>query len=310
MITPRTAIGIDLGGTEVKGIALTYPDGKILAQEQRPTQDGAFEGKIPVFAKHVADLVARFEDGVGEAITCIGLSAPGLATPEGDAIGFIPQRMVGLENLHWQSLLKRSHPIRVLNDAHAALLGEIWLGAAKDLRDVVMYTLGTGVGGAIVSGGHLLQGHYRRAGHLGHMTVHFKGDPDTCNTPGSIEDAIGEMTLVQRSRGRFTTTAALVENYAKGDPMARTLWLESLRALAASIVSTANAVDPEVFLLGGGIASAGPHLFEPLKEFVRAFEWRPANAHIVLRPAGLGPLAGAYGAAYHAATLSSSQNHD
>ncbi|MDB4632473.1 ROK family protein [bacterium] len=295
-------IGIDLGGTEVKSVAVSYPDGNTIAQETLPTCDGEFlaDGK-PVFARQVAELIRSHENTIGHSAACVGLSAPGLATPEGDAIAFMPGRMAGLEKLHWQETLGRIEALPVLNDAHAALMGEIWLGAARGLQDVIMYTLGTGVGGAIVSGGNLLKGRFGRAGHLGHTSVDYRGEPDLCRTPGSIEDAIGELTLPKRSENRFTSTEALVDSYTQGDPEATEIWLDSLRALAAAIVSMSNAVDPEVVVLGGGITEAGDALFTPLTKFVKATEWLPADACITLRKAELGTWAGAYGAAYQAA---------
>ncbi len=298
----RSVIGIDLGGTEIKSVAVRYPDGVTERRETLPTYDGEFDGDRPVFLRQVSTLIAIHEAHLGEsAVACLGLSAPGLAMRSGESIGFMPGRMAGLEGLHWREALGRQQAVPVLNDAHAALMGEIWLGAARGLEDVVMLTLGTGVGGAIVSGGRLLTGRFGRAGHLGHTTVDYEGVPDLCNTPGSIEDAIGELTLTKRSNGRFTSTEALVAAYAEGDELASKVWLQSLRALAATIVSLANAVDPEVVVLGGGITAAGEHLFKPLGQLVAEREWRPADAQIELRQAELGTWAGAYGAAYHAA---------
>ena len=304
-MTEATIIGIDLGGTEVKSVSVSYPSGETIHRETLPTRDGEFHHGKPLFALQVKELIHIHEAKLRNTVTHIGLSAPGLATKAGDAIAFMPGRMEGLENLLWQEALDRMHPVPVINDAHAALMGEIWLGAAQGLQDVVMFTLGTGVGGAIFSGGRLLSGHYGRAGHLGHTTVDFLGDPDLCNTPGSIEDAIGELTLNQRSHHIFTSTKDLVAAYAQGDAHATDVWLRSLKALAASIVSLANAVDPAVVVLGGGITAANEHLFTPLREFVTEREWRPANACIDIRKAQLGTWAGAYGAAYHTARASS-----
>lgn len=299
----KAIIGIDLGGTEIKSVAVTYPGGDTLERETLPTCDGEFadERGTPKFQRQMAALVRAHEEKLGSPVAMIGISAPGLVTPAGDAIGFMPGRMVGLEGLVWKEGLERAHPVPVLNDAQAALMGEIWLGAACGLEDVVMLTLGTGVGGAIVSGGRLLTGRFRRAGHLGHMTVDYRGEPDLCHTPGSIEDAIGEVTLAKRSGGSFTSTSELVAAYARGDALATRVWMDSLRALAAAVVSIANAVDPEVVVLGGGITAAGEHLFGPLGPLVEAREWRPGDACLEIRRAELGTWAGAYGAAFHAA---------
>lgn len=300
---PEFIIGVDLGGTEIKSVAVDPGTGETLRRATLPTRDGDVvkECGRPIFVQNVSEMVAEHEASLGGEARAIGLSAPGLPTPVGDAIGFMPGRMFGLEGTVWRSVLGREERVPVINDAQAALLGEIWLGAATGLDDVVMFTLGTGVGGAIFSGGQLLKGRYGRAGHLGHMSVDFRGAPDLCNTPGSIEDAIGEVTLKERSEGAFTSTESLVAAYEEGDDLAAKVWVESLEALAAAIVSIANAVDPEVVVLGGGITSAGEkNLFAPLRTLVEKREWRPADAHIELRQAQLGTWAGAYGAAFHA----------
>ncbi|NIP92572.1 MAG: ROK family protein, partial [Akkermansiaceae bacterium] len=94
-----------------------------------------------------------------------------------------------LEGLEWPEALGRR--AAVLNDAHAALMGEIWQGAAAGVRDVILLTLGTGVGGAIVTDGRLLRGHTGKGGHLGHVSLDFLGKPDICGIPGALEDMIG-----------------------------------------------------------------------------------------------------------------------
>ena len=295
-----TVLGIDLGGTGIKSASLRFPDGKCLNRRTASTRDGETADGAPAFVSEVRALIAWHEQTLGHSLRHIGLSAPGLANREGSAIAFMPGRLPGLENLVWREALEHAHPVPVLNDGHAALLGEIWLGAAKGLDDVAMLTLGTGVGGAIVCDGKLLRGRFGRAGHLGHTTINFEGPPDICGTPGSIEDAIGESTVRKRTHGCYESTRAMVEAYAAGDPAATEPWLTSLRALAATIVSIINAVDPEAIVIGGGITAADEHLFKPLQELVDAREWRPANARTTLCPARLGIWAGAYGAAYNA----------
>ena len=294
------ALGIDLGGTEIKAASMRLPDGACLGAETAPTRDGEVEGGEPAFLGQVRRLAARHEGALGKAARHIGLSAPGLANKPGSAIAFMPGRLRGLEGLVWKSALDRRHIVPVLNDAHAALMGESWLGAARGLDDVVMLTLGTGVGGAIISGGRLLRGHIGRAGQLGHLTIDFKGEPDICGTPGSVEGAIGEATVQRRSGGKFSNSEALAAAAAVGDPQAAAVWLESVRALAAAVVSIVNAVDPEAIVIGGGIARAGDQLMRPLQGFMDEMEWRPDGAQVRLCFAELGIWAGAFGAAYHA----------
>lgn len=286
-------IGIDLGGTEIKAAAFSLPTGELLAKTSTPTRDGELADGEPAFVAGVRNSVAELEAGVGGAAQQIGISAPGLA--DRGCIRFMPGRLDGLEGLDWAKAIGRER-LPVVNDAHAALLGEIWQGAAKGMSDVAMLTLGTGVGGAVVSGGQLLRGHLGRAGHLGHMTVDFEGAPDICGTPGSLEDAIGNATLGARGGSAFANTHELVAAYAAGDDDAAEVWQRSLRALSAAVVSIINIVDPQAVIIGGGIAEAGEQLFGPLEQMVREREWQPAGARVELLPAKLGHWAGAYGA--------------
>ena len=289
----RTIIGIDLGGSAVKAVAVRE-DGRLLGEANEPFVDRDME-----WARAVAAVIAGFEREHGTA-SGVGVSAPGLAARSGRAIAHLPGRLEGLEGLDWTTYLKRSCEVPVLNDAHAALLGEAWLGAAHGLSDVAMLTLGTGVGGAAIVDGRLLKGNLGRAGHLGHMTVDFHGALDDVGTPGSIELEMGNKTVHARSGGRFRATRDLVAAHLDGDAEATRLWLRSIRALGACIASIANVLDPEAVIVGGGIAKAGDALFGPLARHLDEFEWRPAGARLRLVPPQLGDVAGAYGSAWNA----------
>lgn len=296
MINP--AIGIDLGGTNVKAALVDRAAGQTLQTRTAPTHDGQSSGGIPRFAITVRDIVAELESAAGQSPLPVGLSAPGLANPNGRCIDWMPGRMHGLEKFDWPGFLCRD--VCVLNDAQAALLGELWLGAAKGCRDAFMITLGTGVGGAAVCGGHLLKGAIGRAGHLGHVTVDAMAPCDVFNTPGSLEAAIGNQTIAVRGEGRYADTHALVAAVRAGDPHAEKVWSTSLRQLAAALVSLINVLDPEVVIIGGGIAAgAGETLFQPLQRLLDSFEWRPGGHRAALRPAVLGDNAGALGAIHH-----------
>lgn len=296
----QCGIGIDIGGTEIKAAAFDLSRGKILAKMTVPTADGEFRGRVPAFVESVSNLVDDLTSDLNLDISVIGVSAPGLVQKNGRAIGYMPGRLDGLEGLDWTTALNRKDQVQVINDAHAALQGEVWQGSARCINDVIMLTLGTGVGGAILSGGRLLTGSIGRAGHFGHVSVDFEGAPDICSTPGSIEDAIGNATLVERCEGKFANTHELVAAYAAGDKYAQEVWFRSLRALAATIVSLVNVLDPERIVIGGGIAKAGKDLFEPLDKFVREREWQPDDRCVKIVPAELGYWAGTYGAVYNA----------
>lgn len=293
----KQAIGIDLGGTNIKAALIDCATGVAIATLSKPTRDGEFSGDVPRFAITVREIVQELESEAGTQKLDIGLSAPGLADPDGRCIRLMPGRMHGLEQLDWSSFLDRR--VNVLNDAHSALLGEVWIGAARGCSDAFMLTLGTGVGGAVYAGGRLLKGLIGRAGHLGHITVDANAPCDDFNTPGSLEDAIGNQTIALRGRNRYATTLDLISKVADGDADASTIWLDSIRKLAAGVASLINVLDPEVVVIGGGIASgAGPHLFEPLGRFLDEFEWRPAGHRARIVPAMAGDMAGCFGAVH------------
>ena len=288
----RYAIGVDLGGTNFKAVAVSE-DGEVLDR----AEGGSRAADDTVDAGRVRDRVRELERRRGERASWIGIGAPGLAAADGRSIAWMPGRLAGLQGLVWADVLDTPAPVLVMNDAHAALLGEAWKGAARGLRDVVLLTLGTGVGGAILSGGRILRGHIGRAGHWGHITLDPEGRPDITGMPGSLEDAVGNCSIAERSRGRFHDTRALVEAHRAGDREATEIWMRSVRALGCGIASIVNAVDPEAVILGGGIALAGPDLFEPLERVLGEAEWRPGGRRVSVLAAALGEMAGALGAA-------------
>lgn len=294
-LTPsRLAIGIDLGGTNIKAALIDRDSAERITSLSRLTRDGEFEDGVPVFAHSIRDIVRELEAAAGAGTLPVGLSAPGIAHPKGRYINWMPGRMHGLEKFDWPAFLDRD--AQVINDAQAALLGEVWTGSARGCQDVFMITLGTGVGGAVLSGGRLLRGFTGRGGHLGHISIDAHAPKDIFNTPGSLESFLGNKTLHDRCGGRYENTHVLVAAAAAGDTQARSLWLESVRCLAVGITSLINVLDPELVVLGGGIASgAGDELMRPLQALMEELEWRPGGHRVRLALATAGEWAGTCG---------------
>jgi len=284
-------IGIDLGGTNIKVVAAS-DTGEVLERSTCETETDSPKSWVETIRHRIHEI----EETRSESADWIGLAAPGLASRDSLSIVSMPGKLRGLEGLNWTDALQMSQPIPVLNDAHAALLGEYWIGAAAGYREVVLLTLGTGVGGAILAEGRLYKGHLGRAGHLGHISLHADRPPDIVGTPGSLEQTIGNGTLPERSAGRFTSTRELVAAHLNGNEEASEIWLRSVKNLAAGITSIINALDPEVIIIGGGIAQAGAALFDPLAEFMTKIEWRPQGHSVTILPAALGNVAGTLGA--------------
>lgn len=287
----RAVIGIDLGGTQIKGRAFSG-DGTILASHRMDLgrSDRALSGLRRCLDRLVEDSGVN-PDG-------LGIAAPGMAAKTETHIAWLPSSKVAVEGILWKEELGFPGPVRVLNDAHAALMGERWQGAARGLENVVMITLGTGLGGAIFSEGRLLRGHLGRAGHVGHFTLNPQGPPGLLGMPGCVEDAIGNQTLHQRSNGRFRQTADLIEQVLAGDIDAERIWNKSVEGLGFGLAGLINVLDPEAIVIGGGIAAAGPLLFERLQQVLDRIEWRPTGEKVTLIPAALGEWSGAAGAAF------------
>jgi glucokinase len=291
-------IGLDVGGTNTKLVAVD-PSGVVLRRSHTPTDASSIDA-LAYALRHAVDESQR---ALGPA-AAIGVAAPGLVRQDAHTVHWMQGRMAVVQGLDWQRVLEWPRPVPLLNDARAALIGETWIGSAHGLRNVMLLTLGTGVGGAAMIDGHVLDGHLGRAGHLGHLTVDAAGRPDIVNTPGSLEDAIGDCTVAERSGGRFTTTAALVAAVQAGDEAARAVWLLSVQRLAAAIASLINVLDPQCVLLGGGIAThAWDTLIAPLQQWLDTYEWRPDGTPTPIVAAALGDEAGAIGAARHAFNL-------
>ena len=293
-------VGVDIGGTQIKMGAFSS-QGALIGQSTRETEDRPTTG-VPAFAAIVREMLR--EANAASKIR-VGIAAPGIASRDGRSIAYQPGKMHGIEGFDWSNYLGREVP--VLNDAHAALLGEVWQGAAKGANDAVLLTLGTGVGGAILSHGRLMKGSFGRAGHLGHVSVNESTERSIFGTPGSLEAAIGNYTVSMRSNGRFSSTRELVRAHCAGDAEATIIWEKSLRTLARAIASFINILDPEIVILAGGITKAGPALFEPLTSYLDEFEWRPGARRVAIVPAILGEWAGTYGAAWNAGLLASAE---
>ena len=290
-------IGIDLGGTRIKGVAIDR-EGNILHQTYTPTNDGEGETWKAAVAKTVDELKQKLNNNN----IPIGISAPGIPNKENTTIIYMPGRLQGLENFLWKDFLKS--PAYVLNDAIAALVTESKIGAAKGAINAIMITLGTGVGGALLINGQPFQGSSNKAGHIGHTVIDSDGEPDVTNMPGSLEDCIGNCTIEKRTNGKFTSTHDLLTAYRNGDEFAKQVWLTSVKKLAMGLASASNLISPDTIIVGGGIAEANDDLFIPLKKLFDEFDWRTSDIKASIVKATQGDLAGAIGAAFFAMSKS------
>jgi len=285
------AIGIDLGGTNIKGV-LMKNDGHVIETYQLKTSED-LNGE---WKKNVLDVLQYLKSKSPVEITKVGLSAPGLANEDNSNIAHLPDRLPGLEGFIWADYFKT--PTLIINDAHSALMAEHQFGVLKTYQNALLITLGTGVGGGVLIDGKLHQGLSQMAGHLGHMGINIHEDQASIfGMPGSLEYAMGNYSVPKRSHGKFKNTFDLVAAYERGEPWATLVWLESVRKLSLGIVSLINILSPEAIAISGGISMAGDSLMRPLKEYIDIFEFRPKNKTTQICMARYGEMSGAIGAA-------------
>jgi glucokinase len=308
-VSQPVAIGIDVGGTKLVAATIAA-DGTVLDRQRRETP-----ARDETLLLRTLDRAIR-ELGGGEQQLPVGVGIAGLVTPDGD-VRYGPN--IGIRDLELASRLEQTAgvPVTVLNDASAAAFGEQRVGAGRGHRDVVMFTLGTGVGGGVVVDGQVLLGHGGFAGELGHVIVAEGGRACPCGNRGCVEAyASGtSIGLIARERlvdlsvdtllrdeveltGRGVTQAALA-----GDAFATSVLVEAGHWLGVAAGTLVNVLDPEVILLGGGAAVQTSRWIVPAAEAALADHligspWRVPPAFEL---AALGDDAGMVGAALLAA---------
>jgi glucokinase len=293
-------LGIDLGGTDIKFVILD-DENTIIEQNSLSTQDS--ETTPQLWKQKIIEVIDTKTNEwctSPDHILRYGISAPGLADKTNRYIAQMPGRLNGLENYNWAAELDKD--IFIINDAHSACIAEYEsFYKNDDVKNMLLLTLGTGVGGGAILDGKLFQGTIQRAGHFGHVTVDHMGSPIATNMVGSLEYAVGNFSVSERTHGKYTSVKELVTAYQQGDELATYWWLSSIQKLATGLVSLSNAFSPEIIVLGGGItAGSGSDLMDPLLKFMSLYEWRPGGHQVKIIPAQHKKFAGAIGAAFFA----------
>jgi len=305
-------IGIDLGGTNIK-LGLVDAKGQVLGDLETPTRkEEGPDGVIRRMVEHARELAEKTGTPWSQ-IGGVGVGLPGFLD--------IPNGIVKhLTNLGWtdvpiQSRLEEAWgvPVKIDNDANVAALGEAWSGAGAGISDLICVTLGTGVGGGIISGGRLLHGANGFAGEIGHIQLDSQGAPCNCGQVGCLETissatgmvrlatekvAAGRSTLLkEKVEGQTCTTRDIFEAAEQGDEVAQEVLETSITALAQAMAQLSIILNPARFIVGGGVSKAGEALFRPLREAYDRLAQKNAKQGVEIVPAKLGNNAGFIGAA-------------
>jgi glucokinase len=290
------AIGVDLGGTKILA-GVVARDGAIVRRHERATPHDSQ-------AAVVSELEAAVSELLDDEVAAIGFGAP---SPIDQLDGVV----VECVNLPLQDFALREHmaarfrlPVGLDNDANAAAIGEWRAGAGRGVDDLVMLTLGTGLGGGVIAGGRPFRGYRGTGVELGHVVIVHDGRPcqGACQGRGHLEPYVTGLAATAAARDAFGPSAdahRLIRLADEGDARARELLAEIGRYLGSGMGSFANIFAPELIVIGGGFGVAGwEHLLPAAEEVLRREALRPMRDVVKVVPAELGTAAGLIGAAF------------
>lgn len=317
MAAPRLVVGIDIGGTNLVVGAVAEDGSALHGLRSEPTRSES--GEDDVLARLVALTRAAMDAARAEApgaeFTGLGIGAPG---PIDRASGVV----ILTPNLGWNNLPLRQRladalglPAALDNDANCAVLGEVWRGAARGVKDAIGITIGTGIGGGIVVDGKLYHGASDCAGEIGHTTIDTEGRRCKCGNYGCLEayasgpaiaarlveaiDVGAESCVPEMVGGDLSkVTAQTVYDAAQaGDDLAGEVVRDTAYYLGAGVANLVNIFNPEAIVICGGVTRAGERLFGPLQREVKKRAFKPAVSVCRILPGELDGTAGVWGAA-------------
>ncbi|MBW4841079.1 MAG: ROK family glucokinase [Paenibacillaceae bacterium] len=310
-MSEKIYIGVDLGGTAVK-VGICNEEGQLLHTYEGPTEvDKGADTIVANIEKYVRRVVEE-SPFAWEQVAGVGAGVAGFTNVREGIIILAPN--VGLKDFPIREILEQrlGKPIKIDNDANVAALGEAWGGAGKGIENCVCYTLGTGVGGGIIMNGKIYQGFSGMAGELGHMSV----VPDLeaigcgCGQMGCLETVSSATGIIRMAKDAVArgdrTSLSHVENImakdvfdaAKaGDEAAIRIVNRAAFYLGKSMAAVAVVLNPELFIVGGGVSKAGDILFNEVRSVFAKLTPEPVQRGMQIVPATLGNDAGMVGAA-------------
>ena len=308
-------VGVDVGGTKIAS-GVVDDQGTVLEQEQVPTPDARGADAAEAIAAAIAELVTRHRRR--HEVQAVGVGAAGFVDSRRATVLFAPNIAWRNEPLRDRVMEQIDLPVVIENDANAAAWAEFRFGAGEDVDDLILLTVGTGIGGGIVLNGTLHRGAFGVAAEVGHMRVVPQGGERCgCGNRGCWEQYASGRALVREARDMVQSGSPLAgalkeacggdvsalqgpmitELARDGDPASKELVSDVGRWLGAGLASLADILDPAVAVIGGGVSAAGDLLLGPLREtFGRELSGRGHRPILQIRLAEMGNTAGIVGA--------------
>ncbi|MGE5308852.1 MAG: ROK family protein [Deltaproteobacteria bacterium] len=292
-------IGIDLGGTNLK-IGLCDASCAILRKNVLST--ASFEHKEHLIDSVVSSVDSMIrEQGISRSsVIGVGIGLPGPIDVEKGIVHYFPN-IPGWREVCLRDILQKRIRMRVCvdNDANLMALAEFKAGAARGARNAVCITLGTGVGGGLIIEGRLFRGSTHAAGEVGHIPINVDGPECGCGAFGCVESYTGNRRIAEEVRRVFRKDIPLEEvsrMARRGDPRALKIWENAGMRLGVALAGVVNLLNPDVIVIGGGVANAGRVLFNSIKKTIDCRAMPMQARHVKVRRAELMPDAGIIGA--------------
>jgi glucokinase len=308
-------VGLDVGGTSMKAGVVT-DGGKVQSVVGLPTEpEKGQEFGLQQMCRAIRAAVGAAQLGM-QQIAAIGVATPG-------TMDLRTGMMLDPPNLKpWQNVPVRKYiheqfglPTAFQNDANAAAYGEYWIGAGKNMNSMVLFTLGTGVGGGIIIGDRILEGEHSHGAELGHMKIEMTNPrPCGCGKRGCLEAYASATAVVQRTmealhagqssilsewlhQKKQLTARDVFASAAQSDPLASKIVEETAFYLGFAAANLLHCIDPDVVVFGGGMIAAGDCFLERIRFHVRELAFPVPAEKTIVRYASLGTDAGFIGAA-------------
>ncbi|MBA3643282.1 MAG: ROK family protein [Chloroflexia bacterium] len=306
-----SVLAVDLGGTNLR-VAVVSADGVVSHRRSLPTEAAAGPEAV---ADRIATLLEETATAAGMlADVPAGVAVPGPVEPHQGVVYFMPN-LPGWRNFALGAALRRRtrRLIQIANDGNCAALGESRFGVGAGVRDLIYLALGTGVGGGIISDGRLIEGVSGVAGEVGHVTVALDGPRCTCGSIGCLEAFVSGWAITREAKiiattddgaairraaaGKPITPTVIALAASDGDPAALALLDRAGRALGAGVGSFINLFNPELVVIGGGVATLGEALMAPARRALASHTFPEQRACARLVESALGDDTALYGAA-------------
>jgi len=310
-MSQKIYVGVDVGGTTIK-VGICNEEGELLHTYEGPTESAKGADTILHNIANYARTIVEESPYNWEQVEGVGVGIAGFLDIPNGIIKYAAN--LKIENIDLKSYLEREleKTIKVNNDANVAALGEAWAGAGKGVSNCICYTLGTGVGGGIIIGGKIVEGFAGMAGELGHISIvpDLEAIQCGCGKMGCLETVSSATGIIRMAkdaveRGDRTTLSTVENIMAKdvidaakaGDEAAARIVQRAAYYLGKSMATMAIVLNPQYFIIGGGVSKAGEFLFQQIREVFEKYTLDQAKENVQIVPATLGNNAGVVGAA-------------